>query len=369
MKPSKDRFLFCLLFVPLLSLASNVGDKVSITPISRVLMDAAAVSNSDTIKGGVYFYDVRLGVKGKVNDNYFFKLDIGFANNKVKAKDVYVGYRYKNHTIQAGQFYEPYSSDMLASTTDMRFPQVAGSTFAFGVSRRIGVLYNYDEKKYGLSAGVFSDGSNSEGQRGMNAWSLAGRVLYRPVYTNKEVLHISAAPSWRKIDGKLTIASVGVSSCEDVSVTKATLNDAKSQFKIGTEFLYMNQKISFQSEYKYSKVSRDAAPSYDVMGVYGQLSWMVFGPQYGYDTASSCTVRPQTKSLELVLRYDYLNQDDSNAGIKGGSFHDLSLGVNYYLNKNIAAKLSYSVLKPLSNLPINDNSTYSMLQSRLQFTF
>lgn len=36
------------------------GNKVSITPIGRVLMDAAAVSNSDTLYGGVYFYDVRL---------------------------------------------------------------------------------------------------------------------------------------------------------------------------------------------------------------------------------------------------------------------------------------------------------------------
>lgn len=157
------------------------GNKISLTPIGRVLMDAAAVSNSDTLHGGVYFYDVRLGVKGKVNDNYFFKLDVGFANNKVKAKDIYVGYRYKNHTFQAGQFYEPYSSDMLASTTDMRFPQVAGSTFAFGVSRRLGVMYNYDGERYGLNAGVFSDASNSEGQIGMKAWSMAGRLLYRPV--------------------------------------------------------------------------------------------------------------------------------------------------------------------------------------------
>lgn len=171
----------------------------------------------------------------------------------------------------------------------------------------------------------------------------------------------------RKIDGSLTIASVGVSSWEEVSVTKATLDDAKSQFKIGTELLYMNQKFSFQSEYTNSTVNRDAAPSYNVMGVYGQLSWMVYGPQYGYDRASSCTERPKTKSLELVLRYDYLDQDDSHA--KGGSFHDLSLGANFYINKNIAAKLSYSVLKPLSDLPINDKSTYSMLQSRLQFTF
>ena len=53
-----------------------------------------------------------------------------------------------------GQFYEPFSMDMFCSTSDMHFPQVAGVTCAFGISRRIGLLYAYDDKKYSLSLGL-----------------------------------------------------------------------------------------------------------------------------------------------------------------------------------------------------------------------
>lgn len=275
-------FITVFSFVSIQLFASD-GNKLTVTPIGRVLVDAAAVSGSDTLQGGLCVYDVRLGVKGKFNDNYYFKIDVGFAGNKIKAKDIYLGYTYKGHTLQAGMFYEPYSCDMLASTTDMRFPQVAGSTYAFGISRKLGVMYNYDVGSYGVSAALFSDASNSEGQHGMKAWSAAGRIVCRPIFKSDEILHISAPPSWRKIDGDFTISSVGVASSDEVELTKAVLDDAKAQLKIGAEFLYMNRKLSFQAEYTYSTVSRHAAPAYDVMGGYGQVAWMVFGQQYGYD--------------------------------------------------------------------------------------
>lgn len=40
-----------------LQLHASDGNKVSITPTGRVLMDAAAVNCSDKLKGGVYFYE------------------------------------------------------------------------------------------------------------------------------------------------------------------------------------------------------------------------------------------------------------------------------------------------------------------------
>lgn len=52
------------------------------------------------------------------------------------------------------QLYEFFSMDMLCSTSDMHFPQMAGVTCAFGISRWIGLLYAYDDKKYSLSLGL-----------------------------------------------------------------------------------------------------------------------------------------------------------------------------------------------------------------------
>lgn len=338
--------------------------------MGRVIMDAGQyVGAPDTLRGGVHFWDVRLGFKGNFDKNWFFKVDIGFAGNKVKAKDVFVEYTSGRHTVRVGQFYEPFSMDILGSTTDMRFPQVAGMALALANSRKTGVMYTYGKSRYNFSLGLFSEASMAEEQRDLERYSVAGRFVVRPILTDKEVIAVAVAPSWCKTDRELTISSSGVSSWDDVALTGATISDAKSRFKVGGELLYLNQRMSFQSEYMFSSVSRYTGASYRCMGVYGQLSWIVSGAQYAYDNASSCVERPKSRSLELVARYDYLDQNDNKAEIHGGRFHDFSLGVNFYLNRNIAVKLSYSVLKPLGDNSIHCDQAFSMVQLRTQFAF
>ena len=361
--------LSCFMLMPL-GLHASDTDKLSVTPMGRVLMDAGQyIGAPDTLREGVHFWDVRLGFKGKFDNSCFFKVDIGFAGNKVKAKDVFVEYTSGKHTVRVGQFYEPFSMDVLGSTTDMRFPQVAGMALAFANSRKTGVMYTYGKSCYNFSLGLFSEASMAEEQRDLERYSVAGRFVVRPVLTDKEVMAVTVAPSWCKTGRELTISSSGVSSWEEVAITKAEITDARSRFKVGGEFLYLTPKFSFQSEYMFSSVSRYTGAAYSSMGVYGQLSWIVSGAQYTYDSASSCVERPKSRSFELVARYDYLDQNDGKAEIHGGKFHDFSLGVNCYLNKFIAAKLSYSVLKPQGDNPIHCNRAFSMVQLRTQLAF
>ena len=359
-----------LAFLLSIKLYASDGDNLSLTPMGRVLMDAGKYVNGlDTLQCGIHFSDVRIGFKGRYNNYYYFKVDIGFSNNKILAKDIFVGYRNKEHTFQLGQFYEPFSMDMLGSTSDMRFPQVASSTYAFGISRKIGILYNYDDKKYSISLALFSDASFAKVQRDFNAYSLAGRFIYRFLYTSETVFSLSASPSWSKTGNEVNISSVGISSWEDVAISKVNLSDARSRFKIGGELLYLNSKISFQSEIMYANIKRLASNSYQAMGYYSQFSWILSGAQYVYDRASSCLERPQPRSLEIAIRYSYLDQNDNHSQINGGCFQDFSIGLNYYFNKYIAAKLSYSLLKPIKDIQIGNKSAFSMLQLRTQFVF
>lgn len=338
--------------------------------MGRVLMDVGGyMNNPDTLRGGFHFYDVRIGFKGKYDEHYYFKVDIGFLHNKIAAKDIFVGYRDKRYSLQVGQFYEPFSMDMLCSTSDMHFPQVAGATYAFCTSRRIGVLYIYDDKKYSLSLGVFSNASFAKEQRDFKAYSFSSRFIYRFLYTPESVFSLGISPSWGKTGDGINLSSVGVSSWEDVAISSVDLPDARSRFKIGGELLYLNSKLSFLSEYMYLNVKRAMSSSYRSMGFYGQLSYIFSGAQYVYDNSASCLERPQSRSWELIFRYDYLNQYDGRSQVYGGSFHDFSLGVNCYLNKYIAAKFSYSLIKPIKQLQIGDMSAFSMLQSRIQFVF
>lgn len=71
--------------------------------------------------------------------NWKMKLEMGYAGNKAAIKDAFTTYSYKNHSIQVGQFYEPFGLDMLCSTFDLRFNQSPGVVLALTNSRRMGV--------------------------------------------------------------------------------------------------------------------------------------------------------------------------------------------------------------------------------------
>ena len=63
------------------------------------------------------------------------KVEIGYVGSKVSIKDAFATYTSGKHIIQVGQFYEPFTMDMLCSTFDLRFHQSPGSVLAMTNSR------------------------------------------------------------------------------------------------------------------------------------------------------------------------------------------------------------------------------------------
>ena len=96
----------------------------------RLLMDGGVyLKNPNNFGNGTEFNDLRIGVKATYQ-NWGMKLEMGYAGNKVAIKDAFATYSYKNSSIQIGQFYEPFSLDMICSTFDLRFNQSPGAVLA-----------------------------------------------------------------------------------------------------------------------------------------------------------------------------------------------------------------------------------------------
>ena len=85
--------------------------------------------------------DFRVGFKATYRQCEM-KADIGLGGNKVAIKDLLLNYHFKHGVLSLGNAYEPYSMDMLISTTDMRFHQSAGSVLAFTDGRKLGLTYH-----------------------------------------------------------------------------------------------------------------------------------------------------------------------------------------------------------------------------------
>lgn len=371
----KSSFLLFLILLTFPVTAQNMSDAISYKITGRMLMDGGVyLKNPNHFGSGMEFNDLRVGVKAAYQ-NWGMKLEMGYAGNKAAIKDAFATYSYKNSSIQVGQFYEPFSLDMLCSTFDLRFHQSPGAVLALTNSRRMGVTYSYRNKHYYLCSGFFTDNDLSNLKNASQGYAFDGRIVYRPVYDNTKLVHIGMAAIHRTPDGALpddenkntfTYKSPGVSTIDNRTLMQVDVDHATSQFKIGTELLIYYHKFFLQSEYIRARVKREEGfENYTAQGAYLQCSWLLLGQSYQYDEEVACPGRPVGKALELCARFNYLTLND--AGMEGGKQKDFAIGLNYYINKHIAVKLNYSYFIPGAHT--KETGNFSVLQGRFQFIF
>lgn len=96
-----------------------------------------------------------------------------------------------------GQFYEPFTLDMLCSTFDLRFNQSPGAVLAMTNSRRLGAAYTYNSQHYYACGGFFTDNDISNVKNASQGYALDGRFVYRPVNGAGKLLHVGLATVYR----------------------------------------------------------------------------------------------------------------------------------------------------------------------------
>ncbi len=264
------------------------------------------------------------------------------------------------------------------STFDLRFHQSPGAVLALTNSRRMGMAYTYSAKLLFFSGGLFTDNDLSNVKNAAQGYALDARVVYRPLNEAGKLFHLGIAAIRRTPDGTteadevrdvFAFQSPGISTIDKRTLYQAQADHALFQWKTGVELLFSYHRFFLQSEYLRARVHRrDAFADYTAEGFYAQCSWLLRGHTYLYDEAMACPSRPDGRSLELCVRFNHLDLNDSPAGIWGGSEQDVSLGLNYYHNKHVGFKVSYGYLMPGTHSPVV-SSAFGVLQARAQFIF
>ncbi len=268
--------LMCLLF-PSAALVARAqhpvaGDlKCKLT--GRMLMDGGVyLKNDNQFGNGTEFNDLRLGVKATYQ-NWSMKMEVGYVGNKVSIKDAFAAYTSGKHIIQVGQFYEPFTLDMLCSTYDLRFHQSPGIVLALTNGRRMGTSYTYNGKHYYASGGFFTDSDLGNVKNISQGYAIDGRLVYRPVNEEGKLLHIGAAVVYRTPDSALPgdedentfiYKSPGVSTIDnrnlilygrfnilDMNNEEAGVwGGAQKDFSLGVNY-YMNKHIGMKLAYSW----------------------------------------------------------------------------------------------------------------------
>ena len=73
------------------------------------------------------------------------------------------------------------------------------------------------------------------------------------------------------------------------------------------------------------------------------------------------------KALELAARLNYTNLDDPLPGIFGGEETDLSLGVNFYIDRHIGIKFNVGYVWPGRHCNPFYSKNLFLAQVRLQY--
>lgn len=335
--------------------------------IGRVFFDGG-VFNADSTQTSFQVNDIRLGTVIRFLDRWEAKVELGYGDSKISLKDVFLNYSDGDYAIRLGYHYEPFGNARVG-TSNYRFMTDAASDQALGNSRKLGISYSYNREWFNVMAGIFSDGNIAKSKPLNQGYSLAAKLVGRPLMEDKKLIHIGVAPRFNSSSDQVSFeagAPTDLLTKEDNTLVEAKVMQVINQWKLDLELILLYNKWYFQGQYFQAHLNRFAAPDYNAKGGYVQAGYMILGAKHNYNPVTGMIVNPAPKSLELLFRYDNINLND--AGIRGGRMTDISLGMNYFINKFVAAKLNYTRMFP-GKTALAGDTDFDVIQGRIQFSF
>ena len=325
------------------------------------------------------FRRMRIGVKGDINDNMFYKYEGEFAGgNNPSYRDAFVGFKnlpYLN-TVIIGNHKRPYNLDQLCSSNHNVFIERPFVGDAFNTdNRRIGISTNGQSKDQNSNwrLGVWNQllTQNGSGYVGDHyQLEVAGRFATTPWYDDSSggrgYAHFGIAASAGVPDGSVgsTNNAARYRARPEARSTgrwldTGQIDGADSNYLIGLESVINIGAFQLTSEYMRNNVDRRDAVGEDVAfeGGYAQVSYFLTGEHMPWARKTGtlgrvqpfenfflvrdcdCNVKRGMGAWQLAARYSYADLTDFD--IRGGEAQSFALGMNWYWNPYARMQFNY----------------------------
>jgi phosphate-selective porin OprO and OprP len=346
---------------------------------SRTFLDDAGIVGNDSF----LLRRARPILQGTVYRDFDFLFVPDFAGASPQIFDAYLNYKYSPALqVRAGKFKAPLGLEQLVSDPETLFNERSLAT-ALTPNRDLGIVLRGElfESTISYDAGIFNgvgDSRNSSNFDLDDNKAFVGRIFFQPFKTFSSValqgLGFGVAGSYADVQG----GSATALPASTGGILPGYATDGQQQFfaynpesnavvvatgehwRLSPQAYYYYGPFGFLAEYVISsqRVGRlVAAPlvseqldhrAWQISG-----SWMITGEDAAYKGAVS-PLRPFNPAqgtwgaLQLVARYAHLDIDDdafplfSNPSASARSAHAFSAGLNWYLNRNITLKASFS---------------------------
>ncbi|HTT08356.1 MAG TPA: porin [Gammaproteobacteria bacterium] len=388
--------------------------------IGRVQADYDAIdsdSKTNKIGSGGELRRARLGIQGKMWHNWLYKFEWDFPGNA--AKDAFVGYTEDKGTwfVKAGQQAFPFGLVTYSSDNFTLFVErpLLGEKLQDEYDIGLGGLI-HGEKLWTLQGGVFTGNftntpptsstgacggvSGTKNNRGCS--EVLGGVVrgtvnpYMP--DANHLVHVGGA-AWYRDPQKTVInvaAQAGRFNRSPTLLTTAPFfqyqggaNNGRSNiddiFAWNAEGAVVWGPFHLQTEYTQWDVDRSSnflTASYNgktatLQGYYAEAGFFLTpGDSMNFDAANAAWGPVQPKSpvgkggwgaLQVAVRYDTLDLNDTKALVEGGEEEAVSAGVNWYVNANMRFMADYIQVINLDTL--KDSTPTTPLLKGTSFVF
>jgi phosphate-selective porin OprO/OprP len=275
--------------------------------------------------------------------------------------------------IRAGYFKEPFGLEEITSSNDITFME-RSLTDAFVERRNLGVMFHRrftDERRMYAALGVYQDANNDLDT--FDGYGVTARITGAPILAEdgRELLHLGLSATYREPANDLLRFFARPESAQAQVLADTGFFLAEHDLRVGLELGAVLGSLSFQSE------AVAAAPT-GTMGaddpvfrsVYVMGSYVLTGEHRSYrpQVGAFGSVHPARSfpeygpgAWELTGRYSYL--DLNSAHIRGGVLHDLTAGLNWYLNQHARVMFNYIAAHP------EGFDIEHIFQLRFQFNF
>ncbi len=387
MKTTKLLTYLGIVLTLLVGTISNAQVKVS-TPkgdldfrmVGRTSLDFGSYLGADDDKSnrnGVQVNDTRLGFIATFDTVWTAKVEICFASKAISFRDAYVRRSFNNgkQELTIGNDFLPYGQKLAG--INYKFIETAAPDNTFTESRKLGIWYGLYEKHFNLIAAIASNG-NIDTKATNQGYNFATRVLLRPIFDNGNVLHITVAPSIVHLapNGTVTYTGYVPASISTNNLISSHSFEAYNVGRLNVTALGIVRRFFAEAHFNMAWVNGkntvdETDPTvvmdnnYSPMGFFVQTGFRIFGENQGYNSKTGVIPNANGKSLEVLLRYSYTDLNDNDFDY--GKLNNITLGVNYYFNKYLRAKVNY--VHSIADVDGEDKVNVDYIQARMQFSF
>jgi len=321
-----------------------------------------------------------ISVQHMLRFDWLFYADAQLVDGRFELKDVYLRKQTRYFgVVTIGNQQEPFGLEQFGSFRNTTFLERA-TTNALAPSRSIGITSSDFHGPWIWSYGFYTAGSKDEGrtQRGV---ALTGRLAYL-LKTDSGPYHLAIDYSTRRAgpdnDQHFQSASEVALSSGDYFLDTGSITGSNKVQRYGLEVAHVAGPFSWQGEYMEAHLQRnDGLPALRFRGWYGYASWMITGESRDYreSNATFGPVVPHASwngrsggALEVGVRLSMTDLNDRD--VVGGKETNVTLGVNWYLDKSVrlSANLVHAIdLNKPGSPDSGDHPT--AIVGRLQYQF